>query len=114
MVQSLQASGIQPVLMTLPPLDASRYLSFIGRLGSDTGRILRWLGDVQMIYRWQEMYSNAVVRLADRLRLPLADVRSEFLSRRDYGSLIARDGIHLTQPGYELVFATLGKTLSVL
>lgn len=114
MAQSLQARGIQPVLMTLPPLDASRYLSFIGRLGSDTGRILRWLGDVQMIYRWQELYSNAVVRLADRLRLPLVDVRSEFLSRRDYGSLIARDGIHLTQPGYELVFATLGKTLTVL
>lgn len=114
MIRSLQARKIQPILTTLPPLDAQKYLNFIGRLGSDTGKILHWLGDVQMIYRWQERYSNAVARLADRLRLPLADIRSEFLARRDYCTLIARDGIHLTRPGYELVFSTLGKTLRTL
>lgn len=114
MIHSLQARKIQPILTTLPPLDAQKYLNFIGRLGSDTGKILRWLGDVQMIYRWQERYSNAVARLADRLSLPLADIRSEFLTRRDYCTLIARDGIHLTRPGYELVFSTLSKTLCAL
>lgn len=114
MIHSLQARKIQPILTTLPPLDAQKYLNFIGRLGNDTGKILRWLGDVQMIYRWQERYSNAVARLADRLSLPLADIRSEFLARRDYCTLIARDGIHLTRPGYELVFSTLSKTLCAL
>lgn len=104
MVQSLRSAGIQPVLMSLPPLDAQRYLNFIGHLGNDTGRILRFLGDVQMIYRYQEMYSTQVVQLASRLRLPLVDVRTRFLERRDYGTLIARDGIHLTQAGYELIF----------
>lgn len=114
MIRALQARKIQPILTTLPPLDAQKYLNFIGRLGSDTGKILHWLGDVQMIYRWQERYSNAVARLADRLSLPLADIRSEFLARRDYCTLIARDGIHLTRPGYELVFSTLSKTLCAL
>ena len=114
MIRALQARKIQPILTTLPPLDAQKYLNFIGRLGSDTGKILHWLGDVQMIYRWQERYSNAVARLADRLSLPLADIRSEFLARRDYCTLIARDGIHLTRPGYELVFSTLSKTLCSL
>lgn len=104
MALSVKARGIQPVLMTLPPLDAEKYLSCIGRRGADTGAVLSWLGDVQMIYRWQEMYSNAVAQLAARLDLPLLDVRSRFLSRRDYGSLIARDGIHLTQAGYELIY----------
>ncbi len=111
MIQNLKQAGVQPVLMTLPPLDAQRYLERIGRQGCDTRAILRWLGDVQMIYRWQELYSNAVARLAGELRLPLADIRSRFLSRRDYQSLIARDGIHLTPAGYDLVFAELGKTL---
>lgn len=111
MAQSLLSSGIQPILMTLPPLDAQRYLDFIGRLGSDTSAVLRWLGDVQMIYRWQEMYSSAIARLASKLNLPLADVRSRFLSRRDYGSLIARDGIHLTAAGYTLVFDEFRRTL---
>ena len=110
MALSLKENGVQPVLMTLPPLDAQRYLDFIGRLGSDTKAVLHWLGDVQMIYRWQEMYSNAIAQLASRLDLPLVDVRSRFLSRRDCGSLIARDGIHLTQAGYALVFEELGKT----
>ena len=97
--------------MTLPPLDAQRYLDFIGRLGSDKAAVLHWLGDVQMIYRWQEMYSSAISQLAGRLGLPLADVRSRFLSRRDYQSLIARDGIHLTEAGYSLVFEELSRTI---
>lgn len=111
MVQSLQNVDIQPILMTLPPLDAQKYLDFIGRLGSDPRAVLSWLGDVQVIYHWQEMYSNAISRLADELSLPLVDVRSRFLSRRDYGSLIARDGIHLTQDGYQLLFSELQSTL---
>ena len=111
MAQELLNKGIQPILMTLPPLDAQRYLDFIGRLGSDTNAVLHWLGDVQMIYRWQELYSAAIARLAGQMDLPLADVRSCFLSRRDYSTLIARDGIHLTEPGYQLVFQTFQDTL---
>lgn len=104
MAQALTTAGIQPILMTLPPLDAQKYLDFIGRMGSDTASILSWLGDVQMIYRWQEMYSCAIARLASQLNLPLLDVRNRFLSRRDCSSLIARDGIHLTEAGYGLLF----------
>lgn len=111
MVLALRSAGVQPLLMTLPPLDAQRYLDFIGRLGSDTGAILHWLGDLQMIYRWQELYSSAIVRLADQLSVPLVDVRSRFLSRRDYSRLIGRDGIHLTEAGYRLIFQTLQDTL---
>ena len=39
--------------MSLPPLDAQRYLNFIGRLGNDTTRILHWLGNVNRIYRYR-------------------------------------------------------------
>ena len=111
MAHSLQVAGIQPLLMTLPPLDAQKYLDFIGRLGSDTRAVLSWLGDVQAIYRWQEMYSHAISRLAGELQLPLVDVRSRFLSRNDCSTLIARDGIHLTQGGYSLLFSELQNTL---
>ena len=114
MALSLRSRGIQPMLMTLPPLDAEKYLGFIGRRGADTKAVLSWLGDVQMIYRWQEMYSSAVALLAARLDLPLLDVRSRFLSRRDYTSLIARDGIHLTQAGYELIYDSFRETLPAM
>ena len=114
MILSVRERGIQPVLMTLPPLDAEKYLSCIGRRGADTKAVLSWLGDVQMIYRWQEMYSNAIAQLAARLDLPLLDVRSRFLSRRDYGSLIARDGIHLTRQGYELIYDAFRELLPAI
>ena len=45
----LRDAGVQPVLMTLPPIDSARYFDFISRR-SDGQRILTWLGDVGRIY----------------------------------------------------------------
>lgn len=112
MAKSLKDAGVKPVLMSLPPLDAQRYLNFIGRLGNNTANILHWLGDVNRIYRYQEMYSNQISRLAAKLNLPLIDVRSRFLDRRDCSQLIARDGIHLTEAGYRLLLDEARLTLA--
>lgn len=103
MAGALAGAGVQPVLMTLPPLDAQRYLDFIGRDGTDKGRILHWLGDVQMIYRFHEMYSGAIARLAQSKRIPLVDVRSRFLDKHNYRTLISEDGIHPSATGYALI-----------
>ena len=100
-VQELASAGVQPVLMTLPPIDGQRYFQFISRR-ADGGSILRWLGDVGRIYRHQELYSDAVAALAMTEGLPLIDVRRQFLP-----SYIAADGIHLTMTGYRCLFDTL-------
>ena len=95
----LRDAGVQPVLMTLPPIDSARYFDFISRR-SDGQRILTWLGDVGRIYRHQELYSDTVAALAMSEGLPLIDVRRQFLPLRDLPRLIAADGIHLPMPGY--------------
>ena len=105
-VTELKAAGVQPVLMTLPPIDGQRYFQFISQR-ADGGSILRWLGDVRRIYRHQEMYSDAVAALAFAEGVPLIDVRRQFLPLRDLPRLIAADGIHLTMPGYRCLFDTL-------
>ena len=105
-VKILCDAGVQPVLMTLPPIDSVRYFNFISRR-SDGQRILDWLGDVGRIYRHQEMYSDAVAALAMGEGLPLIDVRRQFLPLRDLPRLIAADDIHLTMPGYRQLFDTL-------
>ena len=105
-VKILCDAGVQPVLMTLPPIDSVRYFNFISRR-SDGQRILDWLGAVGRIYRHQEMYSDAVAALAMGEGLPLIDVRRQFLPLRDLPRLIAADGIHLTMPGYRQLFDTL-------
>ncbi|HCI67492.1 MAG TPA: SGNH/GDSL hydrolase family protein [Oscillibacter sp.] len=105
-VQELASAGVQPVLMTLPPIDGQRYFQFICRR-ADGGSILRWLGDVGRIYRHQELYSDAVAALAMTEGLPLIDVRRQFLPMRDLPRYIAADGIHLTMTGYRCLFDTL-------
>jgi len=103
----LLSKGIQPVLMTLPPIDAQRYLDFICRRGPDKQRILSWLGDCQMIYRYQELYSDTIADFAARENLPLIPVRRAFLDDRRCAQLISADGIHLNMTGYRRLFDTI-------
>lgn len=108
MIQSLRAHHISPILLTLPPIDADRYFAwFTQKGGLDQNRILRWLGDVQMIYRYQELYSETVIKLAYQTNCPLVDVRSAFLDKRNYRDLLCEDGIHPNENGYRLVYDAL-------
>lgn len=112
MTDQLRSRGIQPVLMSLPPICAERYLDFICRNGLSREKILSWLGDCQMIYRFQEMYSDAVSAFARMKNLPLLDVRSTFLrDHRFTRQMNAADGIHLTDAGYTVLFRQLADSL---
>ena len=111
MANDLMQKGIKPLLMTLPPLDAERYLSFICRGGVSRANIMKWLGETQMIYRFQEMYSAAVLKLGLRRGLPVVDVRSYFLDKRNYGDLISQDGIHPSEEGYALIHTAFDEYL---
>jgi acyl-CoA thioesterase-1 len=112
MAERLIQRGVQPVLMTLPPIHAQKYLDFICRNGLSREKILSWLGDCEMIYRFQEMYSDAVGQLARAKNLPLLDVRSTFLQDHRFArSMNARDGIHLTDAGYAVLFRQLAESL---
>ena len=102
-VDGLQKVNIKPLLMTLPPIDAERYLSFICRGGINRANIIKWLGETQMIYRFQEMYSAAILKVAMQRRLCLVDVRSYFLDKHNYAKLISEDGIHPSEEGYALI-----------
>ncbi len=112
MAKKLVQRGIKPVLMTLPPIDSTKYLNYIGRDGKNCGNILRWLGDVNMIYRFHEMYSNAITKLALENKYELVDIRAHFLNKHNYSELISDDGIHPSEKGYDLIFNTFTGMLS--
>ncbi len=111
MADGLQKKDVKPLLMTLPPIHAERYLSFICRGGLNRVNILKWLGEAQMIYRFQEMYSSAVLKVALRRGLPLVDVRSYFLDKHNYAALISEDGIHPSEEGYSLIHTAFDEYL---
>jgi acyl-CoA thioesterase I len=105
-IDNVAASGSQPVLFSLPPLNAHRYFSWVSK-GLNTENILRWLGDEEHIYRWHEMYNLVVVKLAAVKNVPLIDIRGAFLECRNYLSLYCEDGIHPNEAGHALISSVI-------
>ena len=107
-IRLLRESGRKVILATLPPVNSELYLRFLCRDGLSRDNIVRWLGDVEHIYRWQESYSAMVERLAREERVPLIDLRSAFLrDLRSPEALLCADGIHPSMQGQSLIFDTL-------
>lgn len=109
MIAKIRECQGNPIMLTLPPLVPDKYFEWISRnLNKD--HILTWLGgDVNVIYRWQELYNAQVTRLASQLSVPLIDIRSAFLLNHNYQNLICEDGIHPNEAGYELIYKTVSE-----
>lgn len=105
-IEEIQGNGGSPVILTLPPLEPKRFLAWVSR-GINKDNILKWLGDVEMIYRWQEMYNVEVMLLAAKLSVPIIDIRTVFLQHNQYGDLLCSDGIHPNSDGYNLIYKTI-------
>ena len=111
-VRRVKESGREPVVLTLPPIHERRYLDFICRDGLSKANILRWLGDVDAIYRWQRSYSDLVGAIAADMGVRSIDLRRVFL--RDGHSpeeLLCSDGIHPSRLGQGLIFDTLSAAI---
>ena len=98
-------------MTSLPPLEQSRYFSFITK-GLSAENILRWLGDTDHLYRWQEYYNAMVAQLSRAFGCRLVDLRAEFLKSRVFPTLIGADGIHPTQAGHDLIHHTVQSALA--
>lgn len=103
-VNGLKRGGVSPVLMTLPPIDAEKYLKRIsGGAAAARANILKWLGSVTKLYWWQERYNSAIVGVAAETGAKLVDIRGAFLRRPDYQSLLCADGIHPNAAGHRVI-----------
>jgi acyl-CoA thioesterase I len=105
MIEVIRTNGGKPIVLTMPPLVAERYFKWVSQ-GKQAANILKWLGSVTSIYRWQEMYNLKVVMLAKKLNVQLIDIRTSFLQNHHYEDLISKDGIHPNEAGYHLIYKT--------
>ena len=112
-VRDARARGLRPVLVTPPPLVSDRYFRWVSR-NRDSEAILRYLGDAEHIYRWQERYASAIRETAWRFNVPLADLRCAFLEARDMTSLMCADGIHPNAAGQALMASAVMSELGEL
>lgn len=110
MVRRTREAGMLPVLVTPPPLIAQRYYDWVCR-GLNGENILRYLGDVDHIYRWQDNYAAHVRALAKELNVRLVDVRARMLEGGRLGELMCVDGIHPNARGHEMIYNVVAPML---
>jgi acyl-CoA thioesterase I len=103
-VEFLKTNKVIPILMTLPPLNADRYLKWVSKNNplAETN-ILKWLGSVTRIYWWQERYSSTIIRVAEATKTRWIDIRGAFLQYPDFNKFLCIDGIHPNREGHRIM-----------
>lgn len=102
-IDGLEAIGKKIILLNLPPIDSNKYFDWFGN-GLDKDNIKKWLGgDVHYIYEYHAGYNDKVCEIASEYKLPIIDIRSEFLRQPNYTDLLCRDGIHPNEQGHALI-----------
>jgi acyl-CoA thioesterase-1 len=94
------------MILSLPSLEPVRYFNWVSKKLNGEN-ILKWIGSVDTIYHWQEMYNIRVTTLANKLSVSFNDIRSAFLLNHRYKDLQCEDGTHPNKSGYELIYKTI-------
>lgn len=102
LVTLVQQRGHIPLLITPPPLIASRFFHWVSQ-GLDGEKIRRFVGDIHNIYHWQERYAGAVHQVAQTTSTPLFDLRDAFLARNNMTEYYCVDGMHPNDKGQALI-----------
>ena len=112
MIWEIKGAGAHPILLTLPELDGSRYLSRVAR-ELDAEAILDFLGgDEEILSRWQEDYSNMICLLAAESRCRLIDLRKALAAKGDPARFLAPNGLTLNEAGREVLVEQIGALLA--
>lgn len=98
----VKSLGGEPIFSSAPPIDPEKYFDSLSS-GLSPENILLWLGDVGTLARWHEMYGRALDSLAREKSCRTIDLRSPFLARHDFKSLICDDGLHPTEAGHAVI-----------
>jgi lysophospholipase L1-like esterase len=98
----LKAKCIEPILTTLPPLEPQRFFDWFCR-DLNKSNVLKWLGTVNNIYRYQEKYSRMIEIIASETKTHLVDLRRAFLDHFHLEDLLCEDGVHPNTDGQRVI-----------
>ena len=105
-VDKIRHLGSRPVILSLAPLDPDRYFDHVTRGMDACGKanVLNWLGgSTEPITNWHEMYNLQVFKLGMALKVPVIDITSAFLFKKDFRDYLCMDGIHPNEKGHRLI-----------
>jgi lysophospholipase L1-like esterase len=108
MIKQLRDKLIEPIITTLLPLEPQRFFDWFCT-GLNKDNILKWLGTVNTIYRWQEKYSRAIERIGILTNTVVIDLRGAFLNQFKIDDLLCEDGVHPNTKGQGIITETFLK-----
>lgn len=104
LISDVRENELDPVLLNLPPIDSKRYFDYFTGGDREMGEsIMKFLGDVEHIYRWQKSYSDRIEAVGSELEVPVIDIRGAFMCQPDYRAFIAQDGLHPNEAGQQIM-----------
>ncbi|MGM9767998.1 MAG: SGNH/GDSL hydrolase family protein [Candidatus Cryptobacteroides sp.] len=106
MIDTVRSAGCSPLVLTLPPVDPVKFFRNITKAfePEKMRNVLDWLGgSVNPISNWHEMYNLELYRLAASCNVPVIDITSCFLSKRNYSDYLCEDGMHPNEKGHRLI-----------
>lgn len=102
-IEEIKALGKIPVLLSLPPIDSNKYFEHISN-GLNADNIMKWMrNDKQHISNWHERYNIEIFKLAIANQVPVIDITSIFLEKKNYTRYLCADGIHPNEEGHKLI-----------
>lgn len=102
-IDEVRKLGAKPVMLSLPILDPEKFFRHLSK-GLNGNNILRWLnGSIMNLDRWHERYNMEIFRIGTLKRVPVIDITSVFLERRNHADYLCDDGIHPNEEGHELI-----------
>ena len=111
MLDEASRTGARIFMTTLVPINADNYMKHLSRY-YDHDILLDWLGDVSMLYRWQEHYSALTEKISALKKIKLIDIRAPFLLSHQFRSLLCSDGIHPTERGHGMIKSIIRKAVT--
>lgn len=114
-INKIRLAGAEPVVLSLPPLDADRYFELFSAGWSDRQRqnVIGWLGgSTAGIVSGHELYNMATWKVAGRTGARWIDVTTDWLLTHHYQDMLCEDGIHPNEQGQKLIAEAILKQLS--
>lgn len=102
-IQVIKSKNKKPVLLSLPPIDAQRYINKISK-NLNKENILKWMNNnIYFLTNWHERYNIEVFKLALNNNISIIDITSKFLEQKDYSLFLCEDGIHPNEEGHKII-----------
>lgn len=104
LVSYMKARRALPVLSTLVPVQSDMYMDYICKTkGLDKAAITKWIANGNCVEHYQQMYSDAIRKVASDNEIPLVDIREAFREERNVKALMCADGIHPNKRGQRVI-----------